>query len=102
MAVAFIDDRNAPVTLGRELGRGGEGSVYELAGTNLVAKIYHRAAEQPKAEKLEAMVRLRAANLAAIASSISARETTLSLDHRVAPPTSMYSMKRTSAPIARP
>jgi DNA-binding helix-hairpin-helix protein with protein kinase domain len=67
MAVAFIDDRNAPVTLGRELGRGGEGSVYELAGTNLVAKIYHRAVEQSKAEKLEAMVRLKAASLTAIA-----------------------------------
>lgn len=67
MAVAFIDDRNAPVILGRELGRGGEGSVYELVGTNLVAKVYHRAAEQPKAEKLEAMVRLRASGLSAIA-----------------------------------
>src|SRR5687768_10370808 len=67
MAVAFIDDRNTPVTLGRELGRGGEGAVFELPGTDLVAKIYHRPSEQPKAEKLEAMVRLKDAALSSIA-----------------------------------
>lgn len=67
MAVAFIDDTSAPVLLGRELGKGGEGSVFEISGTALVAKIYHRPAEPPKAEKLEAMVRLKAAPLSAFA-----------------------------------
>src|SRR5829696_6534194 len=67
MAVAFIDDTSTPILLGRELGKGGEGSVFEISGTALVAKIYHRPAEQPKAEKLEAMVRLKAAPLSAFA-----------------------------------
>ena len=68
MAVAFIDDTDAPVFLGREIGKGGEGSVFEIAGTAaLVAKIYHRPAEQAKVEKLEAMVRLKGATLSAFA-----------------------------------
>src|SRR5215207_2553385 len=68
MAVAFIDDTNSPVLLGREIGKGGEGSVFEIAGTAaLVAKIYHRPAEQAKAEKLEAMVRLKGATITAFA-----------------------------------
>lgn len=67
MSVSFIDDTHSPVALGRELGRGGEGSVFEIAGTGLVAKIYHRPAEQAKAEKLSAMVRLRSPGLTAFA-----------------------------------
>lgn len=67
MAVAFVDDANTPISIGRELGKGGEGSVFEIAGTNLVAKIYHRPADKQKAEKLEAMVRLRAASLSSFA-----------------------------------
>src|SRR5215210_7952741 len=67
MAVDFIDDTSAPIHLGRELGKGGEGSVFEIAGTALVAKIYHRPTDQSKAEKLEAMVRLKGATLSAFA-----------------------------------
>ena len=60
MARVFVDDTGARLGLGAELGRGGEGVVYDLPGTALAAKIYHRAAEPAKADKLEAMVRLRA------------------------------------------
>ncbi len=60
MAVVFVDDTGKRLVLGPELGRGGEGTVFDLPGTTLAAKIYHRPAEPAKAEKLEAMVRLRA------------------------------------------
>ena len=65
MAVAFVDDAGARLQLGPELGRGGEGTVFDLPGTPLAAKIYHRPAEPAKAAKLEAMVRLRAPALSA-------------------------------------
>jgi DNA-binding helix-hairpin-helix protein with protein kinase domain len=45
------------VRLGRQLGRGGEGTVYEIAGGKLVAKIYARAPSPNKIEKLRAMSR---------------------------------------------
>jgi len=60
MAVVFVDDTGQRLALGAELGRGGEGVVYDLPGTALAAKIYHRPAEPAKGDKLEAMVRLRA------------------------------------------
>jgi len=45
--------------LGAELGRGGEGAVYEVpSDPALVAKIYHRVLSPGKAEKLSAMVRV--------------------------------------------
>ena len=43
--------------LGRELGRGGEGTVHEIPGTSLVAKIYATAPTPIKVEKLWAMTR---------------------------------------------
>lgn len=47
------------ITLGVELGRGGEGSVYEVSGDPArVAKIYHESVKAEKAAKLSAMVRL--------------------------------------------
>ena len=49
MAVAFVDDAGARLQLGPELGRGGEGTVFDLPGTPLAAKIYHRPAEPAKA-----------------------------------------------------
>lgn len=67
MSVSFIDDTHSLVPLGRELGRGGEGAVFEIAGTPFVAKIYHRPADQLKAEKLAAMVRLRLPGLSSFA-----------------------------------
>ena len=65
MTVAFVDDTGARLRLGSELGRGGEGTVFDLPDTPLAAKIYHRPAEPAKAAKLEAMVRLRAPALSA-------------------------------------
>ena len=65
MAIAFVDDAGTRLQLGPELGRGGEGTVFDLPGTTLAAKIYHRPAEPAKAAKLEAMVRLRAPALSA-------------------------------------
>lgn len=45
------------VHLGRELGRGGEGSVYEADGADLVAKVYHQAPDNQKQAKLSFMAR---------------------------------------------
>lgn len=45
------------VRLGRELGRGGEGSVHEVMGQELVAKIYRRSPPPLKVDKLHAMTR---------------------------------------------
>jgi DNA-binding helix-hairpin-helix protein with protein kinase domain len=47
------------ITLGAELGRGGEGSVYEIsADPARVAKLYHDEVKADKAAKLTAMVKL--------------------------------------------
>lgn len=47
---------NTPLTLGREIGRGGEATVYDLSrDPRMVAKIYHPA-RRPPAEKLRLMV----------------------------------------------
>lgn len=44
------------IDIGRALGRGGEGSVFELVGlTNQVAKLYHKAPEAKKQAKLRFM-----------------------------------------------
>lgn len=60
--------RGDPVKLGRELGRGGEGAVFEVVGhTRLVAKIYHSPAGKNKADKLAAMARGCTERLAKIA-----------------------------------
>ena len=46
--------------LGNEIGRGGEGAVFELRDKpHLVAKIYSKEPDQEKAEKILAMVRLK-------------------------------------------
>ncbi|MEP6924712.1 MAG: tetratricopeptide repeat protein [Pyrinomonadaceae bacterium] len=48
------------ITLGRELGRGGEGAVFEVFDKpELVAKIYHEPISDEKAEKLRQMVALQ-------------------------------------------
>ena len=49
-----------PHRLHREIGRGGEGVVYELRdATHLAAKIYSKEPDQDKAEKILSMVRLK-------------------------------------------
>lgn len=48
-----------PVNLGEELGRGGEGKVYAIAGqADLAAKVYDRTVPEAKTEKLAMMVSL--------------------------------------------
>ena len=63
-----FDKQGQPVSLGTELGKGGEGSVYEIAGRNdIVAKIYHKPLASDKAAKIAAMASLRSDRLLNIA-----------------------------------
>ncbi len=50
----YFDSKGEKLTLGKELGRGGEGAVYELEGDShqLVAKIYHEALSDDKQKKI--------------------------------------------------
>jgi DNA-binding helix-hairpin-helix protein with protein kinase domain len=55
---AVNDSNGKQIILGNEIGKGGEGAVFELpAYPTLVAKIYHRPVKGIKADKLTAMVR---------------------------------------------
>lgn len=55
----LYDSQGKPVSLGPELGRGGEGSVFEVAGqAQLAAKVYHKAANADRSAKILAMVQL--------------------------------------------
>jgi DNA-binding helix-hairpin-helix protein with protein kinase domain len=59
--MSFYDRQGQAVSLGAELGRGGEGSVYAVpTRRGLVAKVYHQPVDPEKAAKLSTMVRLRA------------------------------------------
>jgi DNA-binding helix-hairpin-helix protein with protein kinase domain len=52
-----VDSAGNPIVLGPEIGRGGEGAVYELvSNSSLVAKIYHRPLDANHASKINAMV----------------------------------------------
>lgn len=56
MGAAYFTSKGDRVDLGRELGRGGEGSVFEVPGLgSQVAKVYHKAPEQRKQDKLRFM-----------------------------------------------
>lgn len=58
----------AEVSLGRELAKGGEGKIHEIAGRpGFVAKVYHQAPSPEKVAKLTAMVEARSDELLAIA-----------------------------------
>ena len=64
----LVDHRGRPVKTGKELGRGGEGAVFEIQGLqNYVAKIYLKAASVEKAQKLALMIRLGGESLNKIA-----------------------------------
>jgi DNA-binding helix-hairpin-helix protein with protein kinase domain len=52
----FANSRGAPICLGGELGRGGEGAVFQVVEhPELVAKLYHATPDPKKAAKLVAM-----------------------------------------------
>lgn len=54
----YIDHRGQAISLGKELGAGGEGAVFEIVGEKrFVAKIYHAPAPPEKSQKLSLMVR---------------------------------------------
>ncbi len=64
----LIDDHGSVVTLGREIGSGGEGTVYEVdRDPGRVAKIYHRAISSEKAEKLRFMAAVQCPELTRVA-----------------------------------
>ncbi|MBM4010086.1 MAG: helix-hairpin-helix domain-containing protein [Planctomycetes bacterium] len=54
----LLTGRGATIDLGRELGKGGEGAVYELPATpRAVAKLYHESLTPRKQDKLRLMAR---------------------------------------------
>lgn len=56
MAKSLFTSKGVPVLLGRELGRGGEGLVYEVpASGSQVAKLYHKQPDAKKQAKLSFM-----------------------------------------------
>lgn len=62
------DGSGRPVAVGQELGRGGEGAVFDVAhDPGLVAKVYHGSVEPQKVAKLRAMARIGDAELFKIA-----------------------------------
>lgn len=67
MSTPTVMGSKGPVQLGKLLGKGGEGAVYEVVGQPaLVAKIYLRDIPAERAEKLRAMSRLLTPKLAAL------------------------------------
>lgn len=65
----YFDPQGRAIALGKELGSGGEGAVFEIAGdAQRVAKIYHRPVAPEKAQKLRAMARLASEDLTTFAS----------------------------------
>ena len=59
MTRQLFDQQGRPVVIGKELGRGGEGAVFEVSGSlDYVAKLYHQQAAPEKAQKLALMIRL--------------------------------------------
>ncbi len=64
----LVDSQGRPLRLGREIGRGGEGKVYELLDhPNRVAKVYEAPPSAEKVEKLVAMARSPSASLLTLA-----------------------------------
>jgi DNA-binding helix-hairpin-helix protein with protein kinase domain len=57
--IPLFDSRGQAIRIGRKLGSGGEGIVYELLGNpKLVAKVYHRPRDGDAADKLRVMTAL--------------------------------------------
>jgi DNA-binding helix-hairpin-helix protein with protein kinase domain len=55
-----IDSQGRPITLGAILGKGGEGTIYEVRQTTLaVAKVYHKPLSQDRIDKIRVMIDMR-------------------------------------------
>lgn len=68
MSVRLFGSHGRQVPLGGKLGRGGEGTVYEVSDRpDLVAKVYHTPASADRADKLRAMSALQTERLLKIA-----------------------------------
>lgn len=64
----IVDSRGAVVLLGSLLGKGGEGTVYEvLRSANVAAKVYHAPLSGERSAKIEAMVKIGNAGLSSVA-----------------------------------
>lgn len=62
-----LKDSAGPVALSQQLGKGGEGSVFDVSNRqNAVAKLYHKPADTRKAAKLRAMVAMKSERLLAL------------------------------------
>ncbi len=69
MTAQLFDPQGRALSLGRELGSGGEGAVFEIAGdARHVAKVYHQPISDEKEAKLRAMAALACPQLTALAS----------------------------------
>jgi DNA-binding helix-hairpin-helix protein with protein kinase domain len=65
MVRTFVNAKGAVIRLGRELNKGGEGSIFEVANdSGRVAKIYHRVPDGPKQAKLKFMASIHSRMLA--------------------------------------
>lgn len=64
MSTSYTTGSGNPLNLGRQLGRGAEGVVYELPNdASLAAKVYHKPIDRDRAEKIKAMAALRNTSL---------------------------------------
>jgi DNA-binding helix-hairpin-helix protein with protein kinase domain len=64
----YFDNEGVTVAIGAQLGRGGEGAVFEVSRQQqLVAKIYHALPDAQKSQKLGAMVELYNTRVSALA-----------------------------------
>jgi len=64
----MVDTSGSVVRIGKLIGQGGEGAVYEVAATsNRVAKIYHNAISPKRARKIEVMASLYSDGIARVA-----------------------------------
>jgi DNA-binding helix-hairpin-helix protein with protein kinase domain len=66
--ISIYDANGRRMSLGKEVGRGGEGTVYEVIGNpGRLAKIYTKTVSAEKTEKLAAMARVANPELLKIA-----------------------------------
>lgn len=68
LTTSALNGTGQAVFLGAEIGKGGEGSVYEVrTQSHVVAKIYHKPISKEKQQKIKAMVEMKSDSLLRIA-----------------------------------